>query len=426
VTLFLKDDSLESSFKSMMKQIFPSEETPIALPQGFKWAAVEAGIRYSGRPDLALVDAGPEATAAAVFTRNSFAAAPVTVSREIIKSAHGRVRGVVVNAGCANAATGPRGLDAARTMASLAARSVDPRASFPFLVCSTGTIGVHLPMEKIEPAIARASTRLDASKSAFLSMAHAIMTTDTRPKYASRKMEFGGKTVSIAGCAKGSGMIYPRMATLLAFIFTDAGVSPVLLEKCFKPAVDASLNCLTVDGDTSTNDSAIVLASGASGFTIDESAPENVKIFQEGLLDVLQDLTMQLARDGEGATKLIEIQVSGARSFAEARKIALTIANSNLVKTAIHGCDANWGRIACAVGNSGVPIEPEKVKIAFGDLVVFDHGAPCDFSEEKALAILREEYVPVFVDLGLGNESAKAWTCDLTAKYIEINGAYRT
>jgi len=221
-------------------------------------------------------------------------------------------------------------------------------------------------------------------------------------------------------------MIYPRMATLLAFVMTDAAIRPDLLRQCFTQNVDTTLNCLTVDGVTSTNDSAIVMASGASGVHVDAADPETVAAFSAGLRQVLRCLTVQLARDGEGATKLIEVHVAGARSFDDAKRVALAIANSNLVKTAIHGRDANWGRIACAAGNSGVDIVPDLAAIAIGDLPLFDRGLPLDFSEERALAILSEETVSIHVDLRLGNASATAWTCDLTEKYIEINGAYRT
>ncbi|MCX7625915.1 MAG: bifunctional glutamate N-acetyltransferase/amino-acid acetyltransferase ArgJ [Candidatus Sumerlaeaceae bacterium] len=410
----------------MSLQIFPKEEEPLCLPKGFRWSAVEANIRYAGRPDLALIDGGPGTVAAAVFTQNAFAAAPVQVSRRLLHEYKGRTRGVVVNAGCANAATGLAGLRAAQEMAERAARIVAGNVQETFLVCSTGTIGVHLPMEKVLPAIEHAAAKLVDTDAAFRSVARAIMTTDTRPKYISAEIESPQGKFRIAACAKGSGMIYPRMATLLAFVATDAKVNPSLLEHCFKEAIDHSLNCLTVDGDTSTNDTAIILANGASGVEIEETNVQAVSFFTAAVRAALEKLTMQLARDGEGATKLIEVNVLGARSYAEAKQVALAIANSNLVKTAIHGCDANWGRIACAIGNSGVPVEPERVRIAIGDLLLFANGAPVTFSEERALEILREEVVRICVDLGLGKETAKAWTCDLSAKYVEINGAYRT
>ncbi|MGC8840662.1 MAG: bifunctional glutamate N-acetyltransferase/amino-acid acetyltransferase ArgJ [Candidatus Sumerlaeaceae bacterium] len=410
----------------MSGQIFPTDDDPLFLPQGFRWAAVEAGIRYQGRPDVALIDGGVNTIAAAMFTRNGFAAAPVIISRQLLAETGGIIRGVVANAGCANAATGERGLEAARKMAEKATKAVGARGSANFLVCSTGTIGVHLPMEKVLPAIEKAAAQLGSTSENFRAVSRAILTTDTRPKYASIEAKSGDKTFRIAGCAKGSGMIYPRMATLLAFIATDATVRPDILEQCFREAVDRTLNCLTVDGDTSTNDTAIILANGASGAKIDPSNPEALDTFAAALRTVLESLTLQLARDGEGATKLIEVEVNNARNFSEAKRVALAVANSNLVKTAIHGCDANWGRIACAVGNSGVEIVPERVEIAIGDLLLFAGGAPLRFSEERALEILREETVRIRVSLGLGEASAKAWTCDLTAKYIEINGAYRT
>lgn len=410
----------------MKRCIFPNENAPLALPQGFRWAVAEAAIRYVGRPDLALIDGGPGTIAAGVFTQNAFAAAPVLVSRELLASSGGHVRGIVANAGCANAATGQQGMEAARAMAVQAQRVVGATMDEPFLVCSTGTIGVHLPMEKVLAAIEQAAARLEATESALRDVARAIMTTDTRPKVASHEIIVNGKPVRIAGVAKGSGMIFPRMATLFAFLMTDAAVEPALLQKCFAEKVDRTLNCLTVDGDTSTNDTALVLANGASGVTLSESDTAGWAAFTGAVEEVLRCLTIQLARDGEGATKLIEVHVSGARTFDEAKRIALAIANSNLVKTAIHGRDANWGRIACAVGNSGVAVVPERVKIAIGDLVLFEQGAPVLFSEERALEILSEETVTIHTELGLGAAQATAWTCDLTAKYIEINGAYRT
>jgi glutamate N-acetyltransferase/amino-acid N-acetyltransferase len=410
----------------MSRQIFPQTDDPLNLPKGFRWAAVEANIRYAGRPDVAMIDGGPACVAAATFTQNAFAAAPVLASRRILARQEHRVRGVVVNAGCANAATGEQGMKAAEQMAQKAAECVASSTSEAFLVCSTGTIGVHLPMDKVIPAIERAAQALSDSPESFRAVASAIMTTDTRPKYATAEIEIRGGRIRFAACAKGSGMIYPRMATLLAFVATDAQIAPSLLQQCFREAVDHSLNCLTVDGDTSTNDTAIVLANGASGVIIDENDPAAVAQFASALQEILQRLTIQLARDGEGATKLIEIEVDGARTYAEARQIALAIANSNLVKTAIHGRDANWGRIVCAIGNSGVAVDPQRVSVAIGDLVLFSQGAPVPFSEERALEILSQEVVEIRAELGLGDARAKAWTCDLTAKYIEINGAYRT
>lgn len=410
----------------MSRSIFPLEDEPVLLPRGFLWAAAEAGIRYVGRPDLAVIDGGPACRAAAVFTQNAFAAAPVVVSRQILHRSGGHIRGVVVNAGCANAATGPQGLTDAQLMAETTATTLGSTGSLDVLVCSTGTIGVRLPMEKVLPAIARACADLANDRESFLNVARAILTTDTRPKYAARELIVDGNPVRLLGCAKGSGMIYPRMATLLAFIATDARLAPPDLQLCFGQAIERTLNCLTVDGDTSTNDSAIILANGASGVEFSRATPEKFEIFTSSLRDLLESLTIQLARDGEGATKLVEIEVVDARSFEEARRVALAIANSNLVKTAIHGRDANWGRIACAIGNAGVTIEPERVRIGLGELVLFERGGPVAFSEERAQVLLSEENVRIRVELGLGHAAAKAWTCDLSAKYIEINGAYRT
>jgi glutamate N-acetyltransferase/amino-acid N-acetyltransferase len=406
--------------------IFPASSDQFPLPAGFRWAAVAAGIRYADRNDLAIMDAGRVCSAAATFTRNTFAAAPVTVSRKALSQACGRMRGVVVNAGCANAATGDGGLRNAFDMATGASASVaGGAANGDFLVCSTGTIGVQLPMQNVLPAIKECAGRLAAGRSAFLGFANAILTTDTREKIAWAQMEAGGKTATIIACAKGAGMIYPDMATLLAFVATDAGAEPGFLQSCFSRTIDRSLNCLTVDADTSTNDTAVVLANGASGFDAAEGTPA-AGVFEEKLTAVLQSLAKQLARDGEGATKLVEIAVRGAVSFQSARQVALAVANSNLVKTAIYGRDANWGRIVCAVGNSGVPVDPARVSVQLCGIPLFSAGAPVSFDEEAALRGLSAEHIPITIDLGAGNEQATAWTCDMTEKYIEINGSYRT
>lgn len=402
--------------------------TKCDIPSGFRWGTAKAAIKRAGREDIGLLVADNPCSAAAVFTRNTFCAAPVRFSRGVLSRSGGKLLGAVVNSGCANAATGARGMDDAATMARLAETALcrGPAESEPqFLVCSTGVIGVHLPMDKIQTGIETAARELDATADAFNAFARSILTTDTVAKIASARIDCGNKTARILGCAKGAGMIYPRMATLLAFITTDAEVEPDLLKECFARTVEHSLNCLTVDGDTSTNDTAILLASGASELKIDPASAELVQ-FEKALLDVMQSLTKQLARDGEGASKLVEIEVQRAANFESARKIGFAIANSNLVKTAIYGKDANWGRIICAVGNSGEMVDPATVRVSLGPQVLFEAGAPVPMDEQAALEALSQDCVRIEVDLGVGQSAATVWTCDLTEGYIKINGAYRT
>jgi glutamate N-acetyltransferase / amino-acid N-acetyltransferase len=404
----------------MFHDISPAEK---ALPQGFRWGTAEAAIKRAGRLDVGIIVADNDCNCAAVFTQNAFSAAPVEVSREILQASGGRVRGVVVNSGCANAATGSEGLANAREMAQLAAGSANAEAGF--LVCSTGTIGVQLPMERVRKGIADAAAQAGATPDAAMGFARAIMTTDTVPKIAHAEVSLFGRKVRLVGCAKGAGMIHPQMATLLAFVTTDAAIAPDLLDHLFRRCIDKSLNCLTVDGDTSTNDTAIILASGKSGVELRTDTPE-LASFESALLDVLQSLAKQLARDGEGATKLVEISITGGRSFEHARKVGLAIGVSPLVKTAIYGRDANWGRIVCAAGNADPSIEPARVSVRLGELLLFDAGAPLPLDEEAALEVLSRELVRIEVGLGAGDATATVWTCDLTEKYIEINGAYRT
>jgi len=395
----------------------------IAFPAGFRFGVSEAGIKYRNRKDIGLVVSDTPASCAAVFTKNAFTAAPVVVSREKLHQAAGIISGVVVNSGCANAATGDEGMANAHKMASLAEETT--AAGGPFLVCSTGTIGVQLPIEKLESAIPAASKDLQSSPDAFISFSDAILTTDTVRKIASRTFEIHGKKVTIAGCAKGSGMMHPNMATMLAYVVTDAAVEPMFLQQIFSRLIDKTINCVTVDGDTSTNDTAIILANGTSGVHIAADTQE-LHPFETALEDVLTELSRKLARDGEGATHLVEITVAGAPTFAEARKAALSVGNSPLVKTAIYGKDANWGRIACALGYSGVEFDASKVDIRIGDLELMKEGAPIVFDENRAMEILSQEEIQIHVHLKAGSEIATVWTCDFTEKYIEINGSYRT
>lgn len=393
------------------------------IPSGYNFGTHESAIKYPGRKDVGLILSDTPASCAAVFTKNTFAAAPVHFSQDTLHLSAGFISGVIVNSGCANAATGDMGLVNAGRMAHLAADAT--KAAAPMLVCSTGTIGVQLPMDRIEAAIPQAAAHLRAGAEAFIDFADSILTTDTVRKIASETFDIDGKTVTISGCAKGSGMMHPNMATMLAFVITDAAVEPHFLQQIFSRIIDRTINCVTVDGDTSTNDTAILLANGASTVHIEPDGPA-LHPFETALMNVLTELARKLARDGEGASHLVEITVAGAPTFAEARKAAMAVANSPLVKTAIYGRDANWGRIACALGNSGVEFDPTKTDISLGGLELMREGTPQSFDEDRALVILGEEEIKIAVDLNAGNESATVWTCDLTEKYIEINGAYRT
>lgn len=393
------------------------------IPKGFRWGTAAAKIKRAGRDDIAILYADEPVSTAAVFTQNRFCAAPVALCREVLEAGGGKTQGVIANSGNANAATGEPGLANARAM-TVAARAAT-NSQGRFLVCSTGTIGVQLPMERVAPGIEAAAAQCEATADAFEKFAKAILTTDTVEKMASAEFSLGNKSARIAGCAKGSGMMHPNMATLLAFIMTDVDISPALLDECLRGANEKSLNCITIDGDTSTNDTAILFASGKSGLSVIKGS-ESQRLFEEHLLAVMQSLAKQLARDGEGATKLIEIHVQRAASFEQARQAGLAIGNSNLVKTAIYGRDANWGRIVCALGYSGVPIDPDKVSVQLGDLMLYNEGAPLALDEDRALEILSQDVVIIEVALGLGDESATVWSCDLTEKYIEINGSYRT
>jgi glutamate N-acetyltransferase/amino-acid N-acetyltransferase len=390
------------------------------VPKGFLFGASEGAIKKPGRLDVAVLfgEEGKSLSLGVVFTKNRFAAAPVQVCRELLAKTGGRVGGLVVNSGCANAVTGDRGLADARTMAGLL------EGERSALVCSTGTIGVPLPMDRLVPAVARAKSAAGKSPSHFLNLADAILTTDTRRKVAYKKLRQGTR---ILGCAKGAGMIAPDMATLLCFVVTDANIDGTLLQELTSSAVSKTLNCLTVDGDTSTNDTCAVFASGAVGPELSAAADDPaVREFAEGLEEVLRHLTIQLAADGEGATTVVEVRVRGAVSEAEARRAAMEVANSPLVKTAVHGRDANWGRIAMALGNSGASFDPAEVSIRVGPLLLLKRGIPQPFDETEALNVLKTPYLMIDCEIGVGQGECVVWTCDFSKDYVEINGAYRT
>jgi glutamate N-acetyltransferase/amino-acid N-acetyltransferase len=397
------------------------DDRSVTSPRGFLAATVRSGLKKAG-DDLAIIYSERPAVGAAVFTQNLVQAAPVVLSREHLKFK--TQRAIVVNSGCANACTGAEGLEDARRTARLVAELVgcDPRE---VLVSSTGVIGVRLKMDKLEAGIRAAAPGLSGENG--FRVAEAIMTTDTRPKRALRRVKIGGKRVTIAGVAKGAGMIHPNMATLLSFMTTDVAISKKALRSALKSAVEASFNRVSVDGDTSTNDTLAVLANGAAGNEqIERTGGEDYERFTRALTEVARDLAIQVARDGEGARKLVTIEVRHAPNERAAHRIAETVATSPLVKTAIAGADANWGRILAAAGRGGVRFDPEKVEIRIGKLVVARKGRGQHFSEERALEILKRDEVEILIDLHQGEAKTTAWTCDLTEDYIRINADYRS
>jgi glutamate N-acetyltransferase/amino-acid N-acetyltransferase len=398
-----------------------SETLSIAAPKGFLAGAARCGLKKSGE-DLAIIYSERPAVAAAVFTQNLVFAAPVAVSREHLR---GRTHcAIVVNSGGANACTGEGGLKDARRMTQIVAEyfNCDERE---ILVASTGVIGVRLDMTKIESGL-RAATG-DLSRKNGSRVPAAIMTTDTKPKHAARTLRIDGKVVTIAGVAKGAGMIHPNMATLLSFVTTDAAISKSALQSALRSAVKKSFNRITVDGDTSTNDTLAILANGcAENEPITKASGVGFEAFTESLTDLCRDLAMQVVRDGEGARKLITVRVRHAPTERDAERIAETIATSPLVKTAIAGEDANWGRILAAAGRSGAKFDVSKVEIKIGDLTVARHGGGLQFNETRALEILKRDEVTITVDLRQGEADVTEWTCDMTEEYIRINADYRS
>jgi glutamate N-acetyltransferase / amino-acid N-acetyltransferase len=391
----------------------------VTSARGFRAGAVAAGIKKSGAPDLSILWSDRDAAVAGVFTTNKVRAAPVWLSEERVRL--GRARGVVVNAGNANACTGDGGMRDAREMTELVARKMGA-ASDDVLVASTGVIGVRLPMDKVRAGL----ERIELSSSAGADAARAIMTTDTRPKERAVTIEIGGRTVTVGGMAKGSGMFHPNMATMLAFIATDAAVEPDVLATSLRQATDVSFNMISVDGDTSTNDTLIVLANGAAGNPPIAAGSAEARLFQEALDDVATDLAKAVARDGEGATKLLEVTVEGARTVEDARKAARAVVASSLFKAAVYGADPNWGRILCALGYSGAEVDPNRADIRIGDVWLMRSGEIEAFDRDRAAAQLAGPDVFVAADLHLGSASARAWGCDLTEQYVEINGKYTT
>lgn len=394
----------------------------VTAPTGFTSAAVHCGIKAtSSKLDLAVLAADRAVSAAALFTVNLAQAAPVLVSKDHLARAKGRVRAVVVNSGCANACTGENGMANARRMAADVAAALGCSPD-EVLVASTGVIGVGLPIDKVSAGIKTAATQMARGHGSDTALA--IMTTDPFPKECAVTVRTSRGTFTVGGTAKGSGMIEPNMATMLGFLTTDAEVAPALLHRALTESAKDTFNAITVDGECSTNDCLIAMASGASGVVIDE---ESYPALLEGLLAVSRELAIGIVRGGEGATKLIAVNVHDAGSEADARQVARTIANSPLVKTAVHGADPNWGRIVAAAGRAGVRFDVGRATVHVGGILLFEHGLPHDDAAPQAAEHMKQPDVRIDVNLGTGGGGAATiWTCDLTAEYVRINGEYRT
>lgn len=398
----------------------------VTTPRGFSAAAVAAGIKQSGRPDLVLVVSDRDCSAAGVFTRNQVAAAPVLLDRETLAADNTAIRGVVINAGNANACTGAPGLADARDMQQFTARVIGGRAG-QYLVMSTGVIGVPLPMARVQAGIATAAPLLSPLNGQ--AAAEAIMTTDTRAKHRAIELDLPGGRVSLGGMAKGAGMIHPDMATLLGLLTTDAAIDADDLATMLRASAGRSFNAISIDGDTSTNDTILLLANGASGVSVID--PESRARFAAALDELCHALAMMVVSDGEGVTKVVTVHVTGAPTTAGARQVADTIATSPLVKTAFAGGDPNWGRIMMATGRSGVELDQHRLGLWIGapgaePLEIVRDGTPVDYREEQAAAVFAGNEFTVRVDLGIGPAEAIIWTTDLTHDYVTINADYRT
>jgi glutamate N-acetyltransferase / amino-acid N-acetyltransferase len=398
-------------------------QNKICLPAGFSFAAACAGIKASGRPDLALVEAAPGTAAAAMFTRNRVVAAPLEVGRASLAASGGRVRAVIVNSGNANCATGKAGIRACqyvcRDLAQLL--GLHPREVFP---SSTGIIGVPLPVNKIVAKLPDLVAARQATEQGIQDFARAIMTTDTRPKLARATFDSGKTSVSILGIAKGAGMIHPQLATMLVYLFTDLSATATQLRHLVQESCEHTFNHISIDGDTSTNDTVLLLASGKSGVAL--RSPLAKKQFSEGLLQVCQSLAEQIVSDGEGVQHVIRLVVEQARNRSDARQVAQTVAHSLLVKTAWAGADPNWGRILAAVGRSGITLDPAKIGIKIGDQMVCRRGVGCAFDESRAHQALAQPNCEIRIQLGRGSNSIVFLTTDLTPEYVRINADYST
>ncbi|MBM4128064.1 MAG: bifunctional glutamate N-acetyltransferase/amino-acid acetyltransferase ArgJ [Nitrospira sp.] len=394
----------------------------VTAPLGFQAAGIHCGIKKPGIPDLALVVSEVTGPIAGVFTQNRVAAAPVVLDRLHLRHRQGRA--IVVNSGNANACTGARGLAAAKKMATVVAQHLSIPVHQVF-VGSTGVIGRVLPIDRIETGLPTLISQL--SSRGGPQAAKAILTTDLRPKTVVVHGTIGGRTVTIGGMAKGSGMIHPNMATMLAYLTTDAAIAPASLQSALKSAVDQSFNCISVDGDTSTNDTVLCLANGlAKNAQIRKGTPSYQR-FVRLLTEAAEQLALSICRDGEGVTKVVKIAVAGAKTVAAAKQVASTIATSNLVKTALFGEDANWGRVMGAIGRSGVPINPDTVTVRFGDVLMVKHGIGVGLAAERKIAkVFKQKEFTISVHLGQGPAHAHMWTTDLSYDYVRINASYRS
>lgn len=405
-----------------------------ALPRGFRFAAVRAGIKPSGKPDFAVAVADRVASAAVMFTGNRVQAAPIIVGRRHVERSNGLMRVVAVNAGNANCATGESGVQAAEQVCAAAAKTFGCEGH-EVLPSSTGIIGVPLPAEKLVTALPAVRQALASDAASFSAFAQAILTTDTRAKVAHANVAVNGKTVRIAGVCKGAGMIHPQLvsasapggsplhATMLVYLFTDAAVHPTALDRYLRAAVEASFNRISIDGDTSTNDTVLLLASGASGADVWADDPE----FAHALTAVCTSLAKQIVSDGEGVTHVVELQIEGAASDTDAVRIAKAIAHSPLVKTAWAGADPNWGRLMAAVGYSGAAFDPQQIAIWFGTLPICEQGGrAAQYDETAAHAYLQQREYTIRIAVGAGEGRCTYWTCDLTAEYVRINADYST
>lgn len=400
----------------------------VTAAKGFEAAAAKAQIKYKDRTDMALIYSETPCVAAGTFTTNVVKAAPVKWDQEIVKNSP-KVHAVVVNSGIANACTGAEGYGYCEQTAQAVERLLRVPVS-SVLVASTGVIGMQLPMDRIRDGVALLANAKADTEEAGLEAAKAIMTTDTKPKYAAAQVEIGGKTVTVGGMCKGSGMIHPNMCTMLGFVTTDAVITKEMLQKALSEDIRDTYNMVSVDGDTSTNDTVLLLANGMAGNPVIDRENEDYTAFREALNYVNTELAKKIAGDGEGATCLFEVKVVGAESKEQAVTLGKSVITSSLTKAAIYGHDANWGRILCAMGYSGAQFDPDRVDLYFesaaGKLKIIENGVSTGYSEELATKILSEEHVTAIADLKLGEASATAWGCDLTHEYVNINADYRS
>lgn len=400
----------------------------VTAAKGFCAAAAEAGIKYKNRKDMAMIYSKTPCKTAGVFTSNVVKAAPVLWDKKIVES-RGDTHAVVINSGIANACTGKLGYEYCRETAQEAADALEITLE-NVLICSTGVIGMQLPVEKLTGGVRMLAKELSESEEAGTEAAKAIMTTDTRNKQVAVRVKLGGKEVTVGGMCKGSGMIHPNMCTMLAFVTTDVNISQKLLQEALSEDVKSTFNMISVDGDTSTNDTLLVLANGEAGNTEITEKNEDYQIFAEALHFVNEALAKKIAGDGEGATALFEAKVVHADTLENARTLAKSVITSSLTKAAVFGHDANWGRILCALGYSGAAFDPEKIELylesSAGKILIFKGGTAADYSEEEAERILSSSEVTALVDMKMGDAEATAWGCDLTYDYVKINADYRS